>query len=180
MIKIITLAFYLFNAMTSWVPESQHSYYEKEAVTDARYMDIALAIAEVALDPNQEPLFDGDEGRVQTALVLASIASHESKFVSNIVNCQKSGDHGLAWGAFQTHSNKARTCASLVDATTIALAMARNSLNHCQTMALPDRLSIYTNGQCRSSSASRARVNRALYYFAKNKPEPIQTDEGNE
>ncbi|CAM6004255.1 unnamed protein product [Sphagnum balticum] len=32
---------------------------------------------EVALDPSQEPLFDGEDGRLRTALVLASIASHE-------------------------------------------------------------------------------------------------------
>lgn len=180
MTKIIVLAFYLFNAMTSWVPESQHSYYEKEEVTDARYMNIALAIAEVALDPNQEPLFNGDEGRVQTALVLASIASHESHFSYDVVNCLKAGDNGLAWGPFQTHSGKVRTCASLVEAATIALGMVRNSITHCQTVPTPDKLSIYTNGQCRRSSASRARMNRALYYYSQNKPDPIETSEGNE
>ena len=128
MVKVIVLAWYVLNAMMSWVTESAHAYYEKPAVTDARYINIALAIAEVALDPNQEPLFDGEDGRLRTALVLASIASHESKFVANVVNCRTSGDNGLAWGPWQTHSGKVITCGDLKTAAGIALGMARHSI----------------------------------------------------
>lgn len=171
MIKVIVLALYVLTAMNSWVPESDHSYYEKPAITDARYFSIAMAIAEVALDPNQEPLFQGDGGRVRTALVLASIASHESKFVSAVVNCRKAGDNGLAWGPYQTHSGKIRTCKNLKDATAIALGMARHSMESCKKMPLLEQLSVYTNGHCTRSSFSRSRMGRGLKWYDNNKPE---------
>lgn len=176
MVKVIVLAWYVLNAMMSWVAESNHAYYEKPAVTDARYVNIALAIAEVALDPNQEPLFDNDEGRLQTALVLASIASHESKFVANVVNCRTSGDHGLAWGPWQTHSGKVRTCGDLKTAASIALGMARHSILVCKAQGYPllEQLSVYTNGHCTRSSFSRARMGRGLAWYEKNKFDLIE------
>lgn len=171
MVKVIVLAWYVLNAMMTWVPESNHSYYEKPAVTDARYINIALAIAEVALDPNQEPFFDGEDGRLRTALVLASIASHESKFVADVVNCRRSGDHGLAWGPWQTHSGKAKTCGDLKEAVSIALGMARHSILVCKAQGYPllEQLSVYTNGHCTRSSSSRDRMGRGLAWFDKNK-----------
>jgi hypothetical protein len=177
MIKVIVLASYLLSAMTNWVPKSQHAYYEKQEITDARYMDIATAIAEVSLDPDQDPLFGGDDGRIKTALVMASVASHESFFNDRVVHCLKAGDHGLAWGSWQTHSGKTRTCRDLKTAATIALGMMRHSIEHCKGRPLADRLSLYTNGQCIASYASQVRMNRAIKWYTAHKISPAELEE---
>lgn len=178
MIKIIVLALYLLDAMTAWIPKTKHSYYEKVSATEDRYIDLAFAIAKVALDPNQEPLFDENDGRIKTALLLASIASYESQFNERVTNCYQPGDHGLAWGPFQTHSNRKKTCSSFENATIIALGMARQSIKACKNFPILDRLSAYTNGHCVNNFASQQRMSRGLKWYAAHQPETIEIDEG--
>ncbi len=96
------LVSYILSAMMSWVPlgnqyerapdgkwlHNEKGYYVQEDQTAAlaRYKVSAEAMVRVALDPSNIPLFkvrgtpDTIEGRVKTALQLASIASFEGGF----------------------------------------------------------------------------------------------------
>lgn len=175
---MLFLALYVLDAMVSWVPENVHSYYEKGSETDARYVSIAIAVSETALDPNQEPVFDGDEGRVKTALLLASIASLESGYNKSVVNCKVTGDHGLALGPWQTHSSRKKSCnGNLASAATVALDMSRQSFDACKYLPIPYRLSIYTTGKCCNNWHSNQRVSRALNWFDKHQPEIVENND---
>lgn len=164
------LASFVLAAMMAWVPVTDHSYYEAEDKTQARYEEIAQVIEEVALDPAHLPLFDGEDGRIKTALLLASIASTESFYARDAVTCKKSGDNGLAWGPWQTHSGKKRTCSSLIVAAGIAYEMIKTSFDACKGYQLIDRLTLYTSGGlCRNDSwPSRYRMRRALNWYNKH------------
>ena len=90
------LVSYILSAMLSWVPlgnqfERGHDgqwlrdtkgYYVKEDGEEAyaRYKATAEAIVDIALDDSNPSLFVGADGRVKTALQIASIASFEGGF----------------------------------------------------------------------------------------------------
>lgn len=180
MIKILILASYLLSAMMSWVPLSNHSYYEKERDTLLRYTDLAITMATAVSDSNRTPVFEGEDGRVKTGLLMASIASTESAYARAAVICKVGGDNGIAWGAWQTHTDKARTCASLSNAAGLALNYVEISFHWCRKGNPLDRLSGYTDGRCRTSNQSRRKISRALKWYKENPPEKIEIDEGNE
>jgi hypothetical protein len=78
------LASYLLAAMTSWMPMKNHLQSEAPDVTEARYEQIAADVAQIATDSDEEPLFQGEDGRVKTALLLLSVAFYESNFRGDI------------------------------------------------------------------------------------------------
>lgn len=177
MFMIETLANYIFAAMIFWVPVSDHSYYEKPEITIARYHDIATSIAESALDSEQDPLFTEEDGRIKTALLLASVASSEGFFREDIDSCKKGGDNGLAWGLWQTHASKKLVCSSRKEAIGIALKMMRQSFVSCKNLSVLDRMSVYTDGQCHSNwKRSRFKMSRAINYLNTHKLE-IEDDQ---
>ena len=171
--NVDVLSAYLLSAMTSWVPLEQHRYYETAAETDARYRAIAQDIAVVALDPEEAPLFAGDDGRAKTALLLASVASFESTFNGKVDDCRVSGDAGKAHGLWQTHASKAQVCADRLAAARIALRMVRDSFTQCRAQNLSDKLSHFTDGVCKHTWArSRQRVDRAVRYWSAHRLGP--------
>ncbi len=104
MLKVLTS--YLLAAMTTWMPVHEHARHEASDVTEARYDAIAQDVAQVALDPDEQPLFEGEDGRVKTALLLLAVAYHESGFRGSIdaglckpYEC----DHGRAFSMWQLH-----------------------------------------------------------------------------
>lgn len=104
MLKALTN--YLLAAMTAWMPITSHAHSEAPEVTEARYEQIAADIAEVALDPDEAPLFAGEDGRVKTALLLLSVAYHESRFRGDVDagRCKPyECDHGKAFSLWQLH-----------------------------------------------------------------------------
>ena len=104
MIKALTS--YLLAAMTAWMPMKNHARTEAPEVTEARYQQIAEDVAQVAMDPDEEPLFQGEDGRVKTALLLLSVAFHESNFRGEIDGgrCKPyECDHGKAFSMWQLH-----------------------------------------------------------------------------
>jgi hypothetical protein len=74
---MLRLIQYVLAAMLAWVPPASHAPHEDERQVLARYRSIATDIVLVAFDPREEPLFDGSDGRVATAVTLAAIASLE-------------------------------------------------------------------------------------------------------
>jgi len=165
-----TLVNYILTAMVSWVPVTDHSYYEKPETTMERYTDIANTIVDVAMDPENKPLFEGEDGRVKTALLIASVASSEGFFREDVDSCKIGGDNGKAWGLWQTHAPKKKVCASRKNAATIALGMMANSFAVCKAYPIMDRMSVYTDGRCQKNwKRSRYKMERAMSWYANNK-----------
>jgi hypothetical protein len=125
---------YIVSAMISWVPlgnqiERTHDGHwvrdgrglyvvEDTEAARARYERIASEIVSVAFDEANSPLFKGDDGRLKTALALASIASFEGGYHRWVENgdCNSKEfqarqkeehraecDGGAAWSIFQLH-----------------------------------------------------------------------------
>jgi hypothetical protein len=100
------LSSYLLAAMTAWMPMKNHARSEAPEVTEARYQQIAEDVALIALDPDEAPLFQGEDGRVKTALLLLSVALHESGFRGDVDagRCKPyECDHGKAFSMWQLH-----------------------------------------------------------------------------
>jgi len=128
------VAKYILGAMMSWVPltshyerdpagyflHNEHGYFVQENQADvlARYEKTAEQIVDVAYDDANPPMFLGDDGRLKTALELASVASFEGGFnkwvddgtcntkpfqdrakQQNRMEC----DGGSAWSIWQIH-----------------------------------------------------------------------------
>lgn len=103
---IKTLTSYLLAAMTAWMPIRNHAHSETPEVTQARYEQIAADVAQIALDPDETPLFQGEDGRAKTALLLLSVALHESGFRGDVDagKCKPyECDHGKAFSIWQLH-----------------------------------------------------------------------------
>ena len=169
------LSVYLLGAAHSFYPVSNHHFHEKVEVTEARYAQFAEDIAEFVMDPNVEPLFGGLDGRIETGLLLISLASFESMFIDDVMTCKKLGDQGHAFGPFQSHIRKTEVCAGSKQAAQVALDMIRNSFHVCHGLKKIDRLAAYTDGNNWNDHTiwgrSEQRMNRAMNYFSEHRLE---------
>ena len=64
-----------------------------DSITRGHLVDAVIHAHAVAYDPDVEPLFDGDDGRYKTALLLVSISHHESRWQPGALNSE--GDAGI-------------------------------------------------------------------------------------
>lgn len=165
---------YILAAMISWVPlnEGGVCYWPvSQACLDRankHYQEIAKDIAEVVYEPNIKLPFIGDNIKVKTALLMASIASTESQFHQNVDDCHVVGDHGVSFGLWQTQSPRAITCNDRKQALRIAITMVNQSLDACKNLPLVERLSVYASGSCNNERGkwhSRRKFNRAINYL---------------
>lgn len=95
---------YLVTAMATWVPPGAQP--EGEEAARARYAEIASDVASVVSDPSEAPLFDRDEDRHKTGLLVLSIASLESSYFARVDegHClPRECDRGLASTMWQVH-----------------------------------------------------------------------------
>ena len=100
------LTSYLLSAMLSWMPARNHANREALEATVARYEAIAEDVATVVLDPAEPPLFQGEGGRVKSALLLLSVAFWESGFRPDVDRGQckpPECDNGAAFSLWQLH-----------------------------------------------------------------------------
>lgn len=75
------LATYILTAMLYLSPLHHHiNKTEDPAERLARYQSIAQDIVKVSMDPNERPAFKGKFARERTALLMASMAFHESGY----------------------------------------------------------------------------------------------------
>lgn len=175
MLQILTA--YLVIAMTAWVPAENHAWYQTPEQTAGHYQDIASDIVEVAMDPDEIPVFDGPDGRAETALLLASIASWESAFNQRTDEGKsiRKGDNdgGKAVGIWQTHWrgnpfgwSRSDIANDRKKAARLALFRIRESFGACRNFPLESRLTVYATGQaCRPTEVSKQRVSRALRWW---------------
>jgi hypothetical protein len=150
---------WLTGAALSWSLAAREHEAER-----ARVGALVDTIEAVAMDPNESPIFTGDDGRARTAILLASIASYESNFRADVADGRKRGDGGKSvcllqirfptpkyrivlttrgWDYSFTEGHTADEVAASPElCARIALRMARQSVRGC------GNLSAYTSGKC--------------------------------
>jgi hypothetical protein len=165
--QIIT---WLVAAMFAWTPAKE--------IDRARYTEIASDIASVAYDPAEPPLFSGADGRAKTALLLASIAAHESTFRVDVEDGRARGDGGTSWCFMQLHIGSGKTVEGWTGAEVTAdrtlcfragLHIARESFRMCIAEPVSEKLSAYASGRCGRSAESRQMVTRATAYSQRHR-----------
>ena len=80
-VTVTTLSAWLLSMMLATVPPgTSRGEHARETAKQgkARYALIANAMAKVALDPKEQPLFKGKDARAMTALLMLTISLHES------------------------------------------------------------------------------------------------------
>jgi len=172
-----TLSAWLLTAMVAFCPPQQHR--EGEAKALVRYGDIARDFATVALDEAESPLFEGDLGRAETALLMASVASYESGYRSDVDKGDVKGDHGKAlcimqvqvYGKTAENWTREEIMSDRQKCLRTALHRMRQSFTACKSLKLVHRLAGYTVGSCKEEEKSEWRVLRALNYW---KSHPFQ------
>ncbi len=157
---------WLVAAMFAWTPAHE--------VDRARFTEIASDLAAVVYDPEEQPLFSGEDGRAKTALLLASIAAHESTFREDVENGKARGDGGSSWCFMQLHIGAGKTVEGWTGGELTSdrrlcfragLHVARESFRMCTAFPVNEKLSAYASGQCGRSAVSRAMVSRPIAYI---------------
>jgi hypothetical protein len=159
---------WLVAAMFAWAPPLGSRETER-----ARYTEIATDLVAVVYDPTEQPLFYGDDGRAKTALVLASIAAHESTFRVEVDQGRKRGDSGNSWCLMQMHVGAGKTVEGWAGEDLVkdrrkcfaaGLHIAQWSFHSCKAFPLDERLSAYASGHCGRVVESRQMISRAIAY----------------
>lgn len=119
---------------------------------DGTALDLAVDVRAVALA--EEPLFDGDDGRQRTAMLLAVWTMRESAGKADAI-----GDKGAACSCLQMHevARQGVTCAALMADRRLALATGlawmRKMRDACGSV--PAGLRAYSAGICSGSPRAR-------------------------
>jgi hypothetical protein len=104
--------------------------------TRAPACELAETIGDVA---EAHPLWEGDDGKRATALMLGAIARHESSLDPRVLACDRRGDGGLSVTAFQLRRGSwfglsaAALCGDSELAARVALGHLRRSANLSKT-----------------------------------------------
>jgi hypothetical protein len=162
------------------VPLHHHLPSEQPDDVHARYESIARDLVTVAADEEEAPLFNGPDARVQTAVLMLSVASFESSFRKSVDDGRGLGDRGLSYCLMQIHvggglTREGWTGPQLVKDRKLcfraALHILRASFGACHSLPLEDRLSAYASGHCFAEAAiSRSRVGRARAWWRAHAP----------
>jgi hypothetical protein len=182
-----SLVAYLVAAMVGWVPLRVHAPIESVDEASSRYDSIAEDVAAVAMDEEEAPLFGGPDGRIQTALLMLSVASFESGYRKKVDDGRGLGDHGRSFCLMQIKVGRGVTREGWTGQDLVtdrkrcfraALHILRTSFGVCHDLPLEDRLSAYASGHCFADAAiSRSRVGRARAWRAAHAlPRAIPTD----
>lgn len=179
------IAAWLLVLMTALLPAEQGAVVptpsdNRETATEraSRYEGIADAIAAIAYDPAELPVFSGPDGRAKTAALLLSISYWESGGWNKVVDFgiapRGIGDHGtshclaqvrLSPGMRTRHGFSARDLVEDRRACfRAALAIVRDSFRSCaRSTPLDRKLAVYTSGKCNAGlRESRLRMRTAL------------------
>lgn len=177
-----SLVSYLVAAMLAWVPAYVHGPTESPDQVRERYGSIARDLAAVALDENEPSLFNGADGRTETALLMLSVASFESSFSKRVDDGSRRGDRGHSYCLMQIHVGHGVTREGwngqqLVEDRKLcfraALHLLQTSFSVCRGLSIDDRLSAYASGHCFTDArVSRSRVGRARAWWESHTPPP--------
>lgn len=146
----------------------------------ARYEDIASDVVAVVLDPEEPPLFRGDDGAAKTAAALLALTRYESDWHLDVDNGTTRGDGQRSWCLGQILLDKAGAkttpegwtgpdlVADRQKCLRRVLHMMRESFRACSSLPVEERLALYTRGNCASADGrklSRSRMNLAFALF---------------
>ena len=157
----------------SWLVAAMFAWTPAKEVDRARYTEIASDLAAVVYDPAEQPLYSGADGRARTALLLASIAAHESTFREDVEDGRVRGDGGTSWCFMQLHIGAGKTVEGWTGADVTsdrklcfraALHIAKSSFQMCNSLPPNERLSAYATGHCCTNPESRVMTSRATAY----------------
>jgi hypothetical protein len=175
-----SLVSYLVAAMLAWVPLHAHAPIESRDHVMARYESIARDVATVALDESEASLFDGEDGRTETALLMLAVASYESSFSKRVDDGIRRGDHGYSYCLMQIRVGSGATREGwsgrqLIENRKLcfraALHILQASFTACRNLPVDDRLSAYASGHCfAAAEISRSRLGRARAWWESHSP----------
>jgi hypothetical protein len=147
------LASYILAFMVAKYPVENHRFLGvSDEYTTARYEAIAADIADVALDPDEPPVFKSRfvekrfrdlDGRVKTAVLMASVARFESGgYREDVDTLVKKGDNGHAVCLLQLHLWPGEIVTDRASCLRAGMRHLRVSYRECHN------LSGYTVGHC--------------------------------
>jgi hypothetical protein len=148
------LTAYVLAFMIASYPVENHRYTgASDEETLERYRSIAADISDVALDPDEKPVFTSTNlaagtqgpdvlGRVKMAVLLASIARWESQYRADVDELRTLGDGGLALCLLQIHPWRGETISDRASCLRSGMRHIRASYRACKN------LSGYTVGHC--------------------------------
>jgi hypothetical protein len=175
-----SLVSYLVAAMLSWVPLHAHAPLESREHVLQRYESIARDAASVALDDSEPPLFEGTDGRTETALLMLAVASYESSYSQRVDDGTRRGDHGRSYCLMQIRvgfgsTREGWSGRQLIDNRKLcfraALHILQASFTACRKLPIDDRLSAYASGRCfPAAEISRSRLGRARTWWETHTP----------
>jgi hypothetical protein len=171
----IALKTYILAFMTAHYPVKNHHFLGvTDEYTMARYETIAADIADVALDPDEPPVFKSAfvekqnrdlDGRVKTALLIASIARFESGgYREDVDNLTKLGDNGHGVCLLQLHLWEGEIVTDRPSCLRAGLRHIRESYRSCHS------LSGYTVGHCVEDEPEAKRRTELASNWIKNHP----------
>jgi len=143
-----------------------------------RYESIARDVVAVVFDPDERPLFAGDDGRAKTALTLLGLTRYESDWHVDVDNGTTRGDKGRSWclGQVLLDAKGAKTTAEgwtgpdlVADrrkCLRVVLRMARESFVACRALPVEERLALYARGSCESADGRKLSRTRMALAFA--------------
>jgi len=149
---------------------------ETKEQREERYVGIAKAVAEVASDPDEKPVFGGPSGRSRTAALLLAIAFHESGFARDVDlgpcyrGRQSDGarcDYGRAACIMQIHTQDGRTIDGYtkeelfqdrVKCIRSGLHLVQKSFASCKKNPAKHRLAAFASGRCDAGQAGSERL----------------------
>lgn len=191
----MTLAAYLLGIMLAWSPPetaaARVTHREAQETAEdrtARYEGIAQALADVAEDPDEKPLYGGELGRARTAVTLLAVSWMESGWRRDVdlgvgklargegvdsclVQIRVGGGLTAEGWSHADLTGDRRRCFRA------GLHLMRRSYSACRTEAPEHLLAAYASGSCKGvlgQKRSRERIllaRRMLARFPAPRPE---------
>jgi hypothetical protein len=179
---------YILSAMLTFSPLANHrgaihtnqSNEEKDSYTEARYESISADINDVV--DEEDSIFYGVAGKVQTAMLITAISSYESGgFDQKVDDLIKRGDSGRSYCIMQVALRDGETIHNRKDCIRIGLGRIRESFAACKGYQKEWKLAAYASGHCeRGHNAASLRFNRAInwmkehqYFILDNQNPPL-------
>ena len=152
-IVLMNLSTYILTAILYLSPLHENLYAEDPSTRLPRYQSMSQDIAEVVEDPEELPVFTGKFAREKTAILIVSMADHESNYDKNVDTGKKRGLKGevcfLQIIPNMKHTKFNYTAEYLLgdrkNCIRSALAIVRGA--DCGG-SLPHRLRSYASGRC--------------------------------
>lgn len=149
---------FLVGLMTNWVPPADH-----DAIV--RYTQIAADALSVSREEDWLHLTDAE-----TAVLVLSVASLESRFSAAMDSGAKRGDNGqsVCLGGIRVLHNKAlrnKIAGDRKECFRYLIRRVRYSWTECERLPFADRLSKYITGTCQANAYSRRYSKRIVDSF---------------